>query len=64
MAEYAKSHDYVGSFRMIADLTDCNLMDYITKIMREDKPKVKRILRVCITNLDLDQTCWLVYIFP
>ncbi|XP_047516578.1 retinaldehyde-binding protein 1-like [Pieris napi] len=32
MAEYAKSHDYVGSFRMIADLTDCNLMDCISKI--------------------------------
>ncbi|CAK1541708.1 unnamed protein product [Leptosia nina] len=32
MAEYAKNHDYVGSFRMVADLTDCNLMDYISKI--------------------------------
>ncbi|CAG4932519.1 unnamed protein product [Colias eurytheme] len=32
MAEYAKNHDYVGSFRMVADLSECNLLDYISKI--------------------------------
>ncbi|XP_038213812.1 retinaldehyde-binding protein 1-like [Zerene cesonia] len=32
MAEYAKNHDYVGSFRMVVDLSECNLLDYISKI--------------------------------
>ncbi|XP_050679645.1 uncharacterized protein LOC126975687 [Leptidea sinapis] len=32
IAEYAKCHDYVGSFRMVADLTDANLVDFLSKI--------------------------------